>query len=257
MSLEVTLPFIAKKILGALIMPIPLAICLLLLACLLSLIGRKWLARTLAVTAVAGLLLLSWPPVATTLMTPLENAWPAYQGQPVSYVVVLGGWHEEDERVPVTSVLSSYSTARLLEGIRIYDLNKSSRLYLSGYTGLNGRISNAQAMKNLAEVLGVPEHDMLLAASPRDTHEEAIQVKTVLGTAPFALVTSASHMKRAMALFRKQGLAPVAAPTDYLAKDNGKRTWAYYVPGASALRTSERAIHEYVGYWWAQFNQQL
>lgn len=249
--------FLVKKVIGALIMPIPFALCMLFLALLLRAGGRKFLSRLLTVSSLGGLLLLSWPPVSTALITPLENAWPAYRGQPVTYVMVLGGWHEEDERVPVTSVLSSYSTARLLEGIRLWDANKTSKLILSGYPGLNGRISNAQAMKNLALTLGVPEDDILLSPSPRDTREEAIAVKPLVENAPFALVTSASHMKRAMALFRKEGLLPVAAPTDYLAKDNGQSAWGNYLPGANSLRVSERAIYEYAGYTWAKFTDQL
>ena len=44
-------------------------------------------------------------------------------------------------------------------------------------------------------------------------------VKEIVGKDKFILVTSASHMLRAMALFRKQGMEPIPAPTDYMVKE--------------------------------------
>ena len=62
-----------------------------------------------------------------------------------------------------------------------------------------------------------------------------------------ALVTSASHMPRAMLLFQQQGVTPVAAPTYYIAK--WPADWRF---GSEGLLKSERAIYEYLGLAWAQ-----
>ncbi|MCG8609926.1 MAG: YdcF family protein [Pseudomonadales bacterium] len=249
--------FLFKKVVGSALMPMPAALILLLLAGLMRRFSFRRCSLGLTVLAGVQLFLFSWPPVSGFLMMPLENSYPAYREQPVDYVVVLGGGHREDERIPVTSLLTSYSTSRLLEGIRIYRQNPGSTLYLSGYQGMTGRISNAEAMRRLALALGVPEGDMILESRPKDTATEAVWVKAHLGANRFALVTSASHMRRAVALFQGQGLNPVPAPTDYLVKRNGKSNLFALVPSSGALATSERALHEYLGYAWALMRGQL
>ncbi len=47
---------------------------------------------------------------------------------------------------------------------------------------------------------------------PKDTEEEAAAVKQAIGDAPFLLVTSASHLPRAMIFFQQEGLNPLPAP---------------------------------------------
>ena len=63
-------------------------------------------------------------------------------------------------------------------------------------------------------------------------------------------------MPRAMGLFRAQGLAPVAAPADYLCKPGSG--WSFYsvFPAASRIRTSERGIHETLGLLWSRLRGQ-
>ena len=72
-------------------------------------------------------------------------------------------------------------------------------------------------MTEVAEALGVQADEILQLKQPRDTEEESQQVAPIVGSQSFILVTSASHMPRAMGLFRKRGLQPIPAPTDHLA----------------------------------------
>jgi uncharacterized SAM-binding protein YcdF (DUF218 family) len=227
------------------------------LALLLAVLGRSRSSRVLLTGAFAWLFLCAFPPFSKWLIDPLENSYPAYAGQPVEVIVVLGGWHETDPRAPVTSVLSSHSTSRLLEGVRLASINPQATLYLSGYPGFTDQISNAEAMKNLAIMLGIDPQRIYTVAEPLDTHEEALFIKDYVGARSFALVTSASHMRRAMALMRHQWLDPVAAPTDYLGKDNGQRSFFSWWPSAGALQVSAAAIHEWVGYQWSVLNGQI
>jgi uncharacterized SAM-binding protein YcdF (DUF218 family) len=80
-----------------------------------------------------------------------------------------------------------------------------------------------------------------------DTEDEAQFIKPIVGQVPFLLVTSASHMPRAMGLFRHYGMAPIAAPTDYLSADAGVKSPLSYLPSAGNLHTAERAVYEYLG----------
>ena len=106
--------------------------------------------------------------------------------------------------------------------------------------------SNAQMNARLAKALGVKEQDMIVNPLPKDTKEEAIFAKELLGEEPFILVTSATHMPRSMRLFTSVGLEPIAAPTDFK-KDETKFLDA---PSIQNFHNSQRAIHEYLGMLW-------
>lgn len=89
-----------------------------------------------------------------------------------------------------------------------------------------------------------------------DTADETKLFSRIVGTRPFALVTSAYHIPRAMRLFRKAGLNPVAAPCEYRAK--GLQAFpSYILPSADALLTSQLAIHEYLGIGWLALRERL
>ena len=58
-------------------------------------------------------------------------------------------------------------------------------------------------------------------------------------------------MPRAMYLFQKTGLNPLAAPTNHLIK-KGKHTCFWdWLPSSANIRKMECAIHEYAGLAWA------
>lgn len=72
-------------------------------------------------------------------------------------------------------------------------------LYRRG--GETNPVSTAEAGARVAESLGVPRSDIIVLDRPKDTEEEALAVKRAIGDAPFLLVTSASHLPRAMIFF--------------------------------------------------------
>jgi len=95
---------------------------------------------------------------------------------------------------------------------------------------------------------GVPNDRLVVLDTPTDTGQESRAVRKALGEgAALVLVTSASHMPRAMAHFRAAGLAPVAAPTHYLAGNDSTDDLSYWVPSAKNFRKTERALYETMG----------
>lgn len=230
-------------------MPLPLALMLLVFALVLFQVQRHKAAKTVLFTAVLSLYLLSTAPVSHMLAAPLEYKYPAYQNQSVEYVVVLGGWHKEDERQPITSLLGSASWVRLSEGLRILSLNPEAKLLLSGY-GAGKAFSNAEAMERVAINFGVDPERIMLRTKTKDTAEEAKAWARVVGSHPVALVTSASHIPRAMRLFKQYGITPIAAPTNYHTS-NEPLDWKAFVPRSSNLDLSTKAWHEYLGIIWA------
>jgi len=114
----------------------------------------------------------------------------------------------------------------------------------------------AEVMGRAMRALGVEEKNIVLETKSRDTEESAQFVQPIVGRDRFILVTSASHMKRAEALFRKLGMDPIAAPTDYESSSQSLRLSDFY-PTAGELRKTDLALHEYFGLVWAKLRGKI
>ncbi len=64
------------------------------------------------------------------------------------------------------------------------------------------------------------------------------------------VVTSDIHMPRAMLLFRRAGLDPIAAPTNQLIKYGSVKYPWRWMPSAGYIGMMESVIHDYAGILW-------
>ena len=78
-----------------------------------------------------------------------------------------------------------------------------------------------------------------------NTLDEALFISPIVGKDRFFLITSASHMVRAVALFKKIGMNPVPTPTDHLVKLDEKQKSLF--PSTSNILKSDALIYEYLG----------
>ena len=177
-------------------------------------------------------------------------------GRSEKLIVVLSGGYTNDPRIPADSLLGEDTLARVVKGVQLYRAMPGSKVILSGGE-LNGTVPAAQHMARLAEGLGVSREDIILESKSKDTEEHARLVGMIVGREPFILVTSASHMPRAMGLFQKVGTSPVPAPTDYLARRNLNLSADDVYPTAEGIRIAERAVHEYLGLVWAKLRGKI
>jgi uncharacterized SAM-binding protein YcdF (DUF218 family) len=76
----------------------------------------------------------------------------------------------------------------------------------------------------------------------------------MVGSRKFILVTSAAHMPRAVALFKKHGRQPIPAPADYRVKEAQGADPNRVFPQAIPLCWAQIAWHEYLGLAWAWLN---
>ncbi len=250
--------FFLKKIVSRFLFPLPLSLEFLILGLFLLWFTRRQRAGKALVTCGVVLLLAFSNVVAGNfLVRPLEHRYPALDvthipvsASPISFIAVLGGWAENDPDVPVTSHISRELMVRLIEGVRLHRELPASKLILSGNS------DSARSMAKLAEALGVSTQDLLPLSEPRDTEEESQQIAPIVGNRPFILVTSASHMPRAMGLFRKRGLQPIAAPTDYLAPRHRFEPDDLFPDGYKLVK-SQTAFYEYLGLAWETIRGKL
>lgn len=243
--------FLLKKFISMFLMPLPLGVFFIILALLLLYKNKTKPAKWMLVLSILWLFFFSYPPIANRLLYSIESSYPTLHNAPkhVKYIYVLGGGHDTDESLPITSQVIEASVVRLNEGIRLYhQLNEKASIIVSGYRGLCDPTTHAVMQKRLALALGVKKEKIILSPEPRDTEEEAIAAKKLLGDKPFILVTSASHMTRAMKFFNKVGLQPIPAPTNHLASIQYPDYTQFF--SSDALEKSRIVFHELLGLVW-------
>ncbi|MGV3344847.1 envelope biogenesis factor ElyC [Enterobacteriaceae bacterium LUAb1] len=244
--------FILKKIVGGLLLPLPFLLLLMALGLVMLWLSR-WQKTAKSLLSISWLLmlLLSTQPIADKLLQPIEQRYPTWHGeQPVEYIVVLGGGYTWNEKWAPSSNLINNSLPRVTEGIRLWRANPGSKMIFTGAASPDNTVSAAEAGARVAQSLGVPATDTLTLNAPRDTEEEAAAVAPLVGQQPFLLVTSASHLPRAMIFFRSQGLHPLPAPANQLAIDSPLNGWESVLPSPLWLNHSERAWYESLGRAW-------
>ncbi|MBN2255308.1 MAG: envelope biogenesis factor ElyC [Deltaproteobacteria bacterium] len=259
----------AKKIISQFLMPMTLCfLCGLAGLFFLWLTRRQRAGKVLITAGLLALMVLSFGAVPDYMLRSLERQYPQYNKRitneilksenrlPLQYVVVLGGGHIQDPDVPIFSQISTSTLARLAEGISLWRQNPGSRLVLSGGAVFDS-MSEAKMMERAATELGVPPDQVILEGQSRDTIEEVRLLKSIVKDDPFLLVTSAYHMPRAMAMFKKEGIRPIPAPADYQVKQPPARSPASFFPHADNIDNAQTAIHEYLGMMWARLRGQI
>ena len=246
--------FLFKKIVSAFLLPIPIGLFLLLLSFLYLMFNSYKKAKIFLFLGICWFLIFSFQPFANALLDSLENVHKDLLETPkVEYILVLGSGHKSDDTLSITSQVSQTGINRLVEGIRHYKKLDNAKLIVSGY-GVSDKNSHAFMQEKLAISLGVNPIDIIKLETPKDTKEEAIETKKIVGNKAFILVTSASHMKRSALLFEKKSLNIIPSPTNHLAfKDDSYS--AYF--SAKNIRKSEMAIHEYLGLMYSWLRNEI
>ncbi|PWI34903.1 envelope biogenesis factor ElyC [Vibrio albus] len=251
--------FELKKILSSLAMPLPALLIIGFIGLGMVMFSRHHRFGCLFLfLSLGGIFLASFQPISTRLLMPLEREHKAFLpvADAIDYVMVLGNGHIVDPEIPPTSELSRTALMRLTEGIRIQRMYPGAKLILSGYAG-GSEFSHARMMARVALALGVAKPDIILLETAVDTWEEARQAAAFVNNKNLVLVTSASHMKRALMEFHSAGLNPIPAPTNFLAHSQIHQPWIKYTPSSSYLEQTELYWHEQLGIWWSHLRDYL
>ncbi|MBT4123632.1 MAG: DUF218 domain-containing protein [Candidatus Ruthia sp.] len=202
------------------------------------------------------LLFFSYPPISNGLIQSLENKYSKYDysHNDIEYIHVLGSGHHDNPAWPLSSQIGNTSLKRAFEGISIFRKlnNPRVRLIFTGFAGPGNTITNAEINAKIARISNIDNRNLIINGNPKDTKEELIFSKSIVGDKPFVLVTSASHMPRAMNLFKNMGMSPIAAPTDF----RGKNKSFLSAPSIGSLEKSRNATHELLGIAWAYLIRQ-
>lgn len=166
--------------------------------------------------------------------------------------VVLSGVTASDKG-PYDRVHLYKGADRIMHAVQLYKLGKVNHIILSGGSGAikADTVSEAERMRRVMVLSGVPTAAILVEGHSRNTHENAAFSKPLLKKnfdgGKFILVTSAFHMKRAQACFAKEGIQAKAFSTDFYTSDDPYKLEHYLIPQAESISTWEKLLREWVG----------
>ena len=211
--------FVVSKAFAFVLTPSNLLVIMAIAGLLLLLCRWQKSGWSFIVLSILGLAAAGWSPLGPVLLMSLEDRFPE-QEMPVAItgLVMLGGavdihitqahgleaWNDQAERITAVAELASKFPA--------------ARIILSGGSGHPDAISESSIAKQALVSMGIPDGRVELETRSRNTCENAIEstitAKSKTGEV-WLLVTSASHMPRAVACFRAANFPVTPFPVDY------------------------------------------
>jgi len=227
-------------------------ILLVILAAAYRLLRRRGQRRSTAplIASLTALFLISWPPVGWLTTGSLESRYPDVplpKGE-AEAIVVLGGAFDppRPERADTIAGLSTF--VRCQHAAWLHTHWRPLPILASA----GGAPGAPTAMRQILVGQGVDPSRIWTDGRSGSTYEDALFAAEILrarGIRKIALVTEAIHMPRAERCFRKQGLEVTPAPCGFRSN-----RWGFglqeLLPGSSAIRSNEDALHEWVGLAW-------
>jgi len=180
----------------------------------------KRLARYSAILGVIWFFMITTPFIPYALLHSLESRYLPLDVEQIEseeeiHIIVLGAGYIYNRDLPPNSQLDREMLSRLVEGVRIYHHHPNSILILSGPFN-NDVVSQAEVAKRAAMQMRVPETSMQTQHEGLTTREEAqVYHRKLYEGQKLVVVTSASHMPRALEEFSRLGIDAIPSPSSY------------------------------------------
>ena len=247
------------KIIGALLHPILWIFFLLLTAIVIK---NEQTKKRLLVLLLFTFLFFTNIWIITNIMAPFHDPPNPMQTNEVYEAgIVLGGITSYDRKS--REGYFNISSDRFIQTALLYKKGHIKKIIVSG--GQNGMLKednfseSAFIKKNLVD-LGIPNEDIFIEEASRNTIENAQYCKVILKQLglekkPIVLITSAFHMQRANAIFKKQGIATRTYPCALsILPGSGKFKPHYLIPSTKAMDWWGTFLKEMVGRVYLSFS---
>jgi len=168
-----------------------------------------------------------------------------------TYGVLLGGYLDQGRSGPQDGLSVGSSGNRLIHTLPLLHKQRLDTLILSGGSGAVFGPQPREAVLASDFLRQQNIHTpIILERKSRNTAENAAYTARLLPSDPdtLLLITSAFHMRRAAACFRKQGLSIRQYPVDSFSTTTTNDLWQWYLPAAQIISDWEKLIKEWVGY---------
>jgi uncharacterized SAM-binding protein YcdF (DUF218 family) len=243
--------FVASKVFWALAQPAALLLGGLLAGTGLLFTRWRTAGRTVLGVTAAAALALTVTPLGPWLLRPLEDRFPRPERLParVDGIIVLGGaadaWVSQARGQPNVKA----SADRLIAGAMLARRYPAAKvLFTGGSARIGGGPDEAAPSRAILEALGVAPERLLVEDRSRNTWENArlsFPLADPAADETWLLVTSASHMPRAVGIFRRVGWRVIAYPVDYETTGDPSPPPPYSLRGG--LELASIAMQEWYG----------
>ena len=249
-----------SKVVWFFLQPTSLLIALVLLGAFALWLQWTRTAKRLVGIAAIGLVTAAYLPVGNWLFLPLEERFPrpalSAIAEPAG-IIVLGGALNPLIGKSRGVVAVNEAAERFIAGAELLRKFPNAKFVFTGGGAamLLPDTAEAEGVKSLLfPALGLPADRLILESKSRNTYENAVFTKELL--APKAnerwiLVTSAFHMPRAVACFRKAGFTLIPWPVDYRTRGMEDLTLFFAQP-SEGLKRVDKGMREWIGllvYW--------
>lgn len=211
--------------------------------------GKHKTGISLIALGSAWLLFCSMTYTSVLLVHKLEHTYPVIkldseQWKKADVIVVLACYFYDDYDLPWVSRWPDCSLKRNLHASLMF-AESAKPIYLSG--GNIPRTNTTYAHENMLFMrkMGVPKEFLHESLEGFNSETEVQALAKKLQGKTVALVTSATHMSRAVNYFTVAKIKTVPIPVEHLSRKNIELELS--MPNASNLYRSERAIHEFLG----------
>lgn len=159
-------------------------------------------------------------PVGNNLLYYLESRYPIIQSHDlpdkIDGVIVLGGFIDPVKSIQFGQVHVNDNAERLTEMMVLMHRYPKAKIVFTGGSGSikNPNQKEADSLAHLLQLIGI-ENDVIYENKSRNTYENAVLSKAMLKPKlgdKWILVTSAFHMPRSVAIFKKQEWEVVPYP---------------------------------------------
>jgi len=253
--------FFIKKLVSRFLFPVPLCAELLVAGLILLLFSkRQKLGKALLIAGVVVFLAFGFPWVPSNALKPLERKYHAVR-DPITllhglnstgvYIAVMGQSVSSDTSLPANARFNPEFISRLLEAGRLHRRLLGSKLLVSVSGKTIEEDAKRRVLAEFYELMGISSNNITVFGDALDSESEIKYFKTQAGTNLVFLVSTASHLPRAMLLAQRNALNAIPAPSGYLldASVDTKSRFdpSSLFPWAGNITLAERAVYEYLG----------
>ncbi len=213
--------FLLDKLLSIFAFPLGFAISAIILLLIVGAMGKRRLSQLGLAVVVAGLWGVSTPQFASIALRGLEGGYPIRsiaETPAADVLIVLGGGIRPPNRANSFPDFGDASD-RLVHALRLWKAGKAPKLMLIGHgNGWGSSVgSEGAAMASVLQDFDIDQGAILVEGESRNTFENALYAKQIWDREGFKtglLITSATHMPRANAVFVERGFKVTPVPID-------------------------------------------
>jgi len=239
--------FYLSKILTFLISPTVVIIIVIIMALIVK---KPALRKILLIFSLGLLLFFTNPFIINQLLKTWEPQSSVDNKKIYDTGIILSGFMSLDKENG--SLSFGEAADRLTEGLILYRTGRIKTILISGGSGSlkDDTRESMLAKAFLVNNCGIPDSVVYIDTVSRNTYENAVESKKVMNTEGLKsaiIITSAWHMRRAEACFKKVGLNVEIHPTDGMYGIQGTSVSNIIIPGTRNIIRWENYMHEITG----------